>query len=223
MRTGEHGETSLEQAMRGDPTTPVIIAASGATVDWDQEVTSRWAEAFQRNRAAYFPDFLEPRFGELVRQVCSAARFEEQFVEGVGGRMIEASNRASGMLALALRNRPLLEWLSKVAGRGELRSVAGSVARIGAGSRHELDWHDDRLEGRRLAITIDLSTEAFEGGEFIMRAKGTDTVCYRHRPARFGSALIFHVGRELEHRVLPVTSGGPRTTFSGWFLARDIR
>jgi hypothetical protein len=199
-----------------------MISASGASVDWHHDTISWWTDQFQRSRAAYFPVFLEPRFGELLRQVCSAADFEEQFVEGVGKRMIEVSKRASGMLSLALRDRPLLEWLSQVAGRGELRSASGSIARLGAGGSHRLDWHDDRLESRRLAITIDLSTEAFEGGEFNMRAKGSETICYRHTPARFGSALIFHVDRQLEHRVSPVTAGGPRTTFSGWFLAQDL-
>jgi hypothetical protein len=33
-----------------------------------------------------------------------------------------------------------------------------------------------------------------------------------------GTALVFEVRPQLEHRVLPLTAGGPRRVFTGWFI-----
>jgi hypothetical protein len=198
---------------------PILLGPGGAIVDDDPQVADLWSAQFGLQHAAYFPDFLNPDLGDIITKICQSASFAAEYVCGVGDRQIEVSDRAGAALSLALRDRPLLAWLSRVAGRGDVTTASGSVARLAAGTADALDWHDDRVEGRRLAITIDLSTQVFEGGAFEMRRKGCGDPLFVHTPSRFGSALIFQVRSDLEHRVLPVTSGGPRTTFSGWFLA----
>jgi hypothetical protein len=52
-----------------------------------------------------------------------------------------------------------------------------------------------------------------------MRRKGESGICWRHHHASPGEALVFEVSPALEHRVTPLTAGGPRTIFAGWFLA----
>ena len=59
----------------------------------------------------------------------------------------------------------------------------------------------------------------YEGGAFEMRRKGTEDLLMRHIHRDMGTALIFQVGAELEHRVCSVIAGGPRRVFAGWFLA----
>lgn len=198
---------------------PIILSPGGAIVDHDPQAADLWSAQFGLQHAAYFPDFLSGGLGDMIAKICESATFDREYVEGVGDRQIEISDRAGAVLSLALRDRTLLAWLSRVAGQGDVTTASGSVARLAAGTAEALDWHDDRVEGRRLAITIDLSTQAFEGGTFEMRRKSSGEVVFAHTPSRFGSALIFQVRSDLEHRVLPVTAGGPRTTFSGWFLA----
>ncbi len=41
----------------------------------------------------------------------------------------------------------------------------------------------------------------------------------QHIHCDLGTALFFRLAAELEHRVLPVTAGGQRRVFAGWFLA----
>jgi hypothetical protein len=42
-------------------------------------------------------------------------------------------------------------------------------------------------------------------------------ITFRHDTP--GTALIFEVSKRCEHRLHPLTSGGPRRVFTGWFLA----
>jgi hypothetical protein len=88
---------------------------------------------------------------------------------------------------------------------------------------HRFNWHDDLPENptRRIGITINLSENPYEGGLFELRKKKTQQILTRHRHEKPGSALIFDVSDALEHRVWPVTSGGPRRIFAGWFLVGD--
>ena len=127
------------------------------------------------------------------------------------------------MLNLALNRPALLRWLETATGCGPLTDIAGGVAQTLARPGDELVWHDDFSagEGRRLAIVIDLSTEAYAGGAFQLRYRDGAAI-FEHRYQRPGSALIFGVGPALEHRVLPLRSGGPRRVFAGWARAGGV-
>ena len=95
---------------------------------------------------------------------------------------------------------------------GESGHVLRSTPAVG----EELGWHDDLNEpDRRLAITVDLLGQPYSGGEFQLR-RGSD-VTFRHRHAEAGGAVLFAIGRDLSHRVTPVTSGAQRLVYAGWF------
>ena len=84
-----------------------------------------------------------------------------------------------------------------------------------------LDWHDDLHDtSRRLAIIVNLSDRPFAGGQFQLRRKGESELLLRHNHPQAGSVLIVAVRPELEHRVTPVSDGGPRRIYAGWFLTQ---
>ncbi len=188
-------------------------------VDNDPAVVEAWRSAFAHERAVHVPNMLDPDLGDRLRGLSAEASFIRQDVDGIGVREIERHDRVGAALWLSLSRPSLLAWLSKVAGCGELRSATGALTRMSAGAGHALGWHDDLTkDDRRLAIVVNLSTQRYQGGVFELREKASETVLYRHVHAEFGSALIFHVARNLEHCVSPVTGGGPRVVFSGWFM-----
>jgi hypothetical protein len=198
---------------------PIQVSPLETLVDNDLGVVETWRLAFAHRRAVYFPDILDPVLGSQLRRLSAEAQFIRQEVDRIGVRDVERHDRVSGALWLSLSRPPLLSWLSHVAGCGELRTATGVLARMSAGAGHTLGWHDDLTkDDRRLAVVVNLSTEDYQGGVFELREKGSETILYRHVHAGFGSALIFHVARDLEHRVSPVTSGGPRLVFAGWFM-----
>ncbi len=180
------------------------------------------ARQFARQRALYIPDALAPDLLATLMKICARASFVGNDVKHLGHRRIEHPEIAGKALSLTLTRAPLLRWVERVTGCAPIGRAEGRVAQFDPGSGDALDWHDDRDDqGRRLAITIDLSADSYSGGLFELRAKATGEMLIAHHHPSPGSALIFEVSPRLEHRVRPVESGGPRRNFAGWFLAPD--
>jgi hypothetical protein len=197
---------------------PISVGSQGTEVRGDP---ADFAESFKRHRAIAFSDMIDPAFFRQLLQLCGRAQFVTDLETDIAQRQRETPGIAGGALALALKRNDLLRWLEKATGCEPLHSTFGRVMQIVPGGAHRLDWHDDLPEDptRRLGITINLSENAYEGGLFEIRVKKTRQVLARHRHEMPGSVLIFDVSDELEHRVWPITAGGPRRIFTGWFLA----
>lgn len=132
---------------------------------------------------------------------------------------MESPGRAGDGLTLALQRPELYHCLDQITGCGPFDDAQGHVARHEAGDDKALDWHDDTADRRRrLAITINLDDRPYTGGLFELRARVSREPAFRHTHSEVGEALIFKVSRAFEHRLTPVTGGGPRTVFAGWFL-----
>jgi hypothetical protein len=156
-------------------------------------------------------------------RLCREGGFEPDEVAGLGHREIENPQRAGRTISLALKRAELIDWIERATGCGPLETVEGRVVRARANNHDQLLWHDDLDNARRrLAITINLSEHSYEGGVFELREKRSHTLLASHRHIEAGTALIFDVAYDIEHRVLPVTSGGPRCVYTGWFFRRGL-
>lgn len=177
---------------------------------------------FAGTRTLECREALDPALLALVMRQLDQGDFEPQHVEKIGHREIESGSRAGAGLMLALKRRNLLDWLERVTGCGPLGAVTGVVTQARAGATHQLGWHDDREDIRRkLAVTINLGTAPYEGGLFEIRRKITREPLFEHRHTEPGTALIFQVSPDIQHRIHPITAGGPRRIFAGWFLAAE--
>lgn len=156
---------------------------------------------------------------QLLAPIWSSASFAPSPVDRVGLRSVETPGHAGAALCLALARPEVLRSIGALLGGPALTGVAGGIAQFAAGAGTRLDWHDDLVEPeRRLAITINLGTTPYGGGAFEFRDLKSGALPFRHVHATPGEALLFPIGAGLQHRVLPVTEGGPRTVFAGWFL-----
>ena len=195
---------------------PFVIGAERTQVHGDGGAS---AESFVRCRAMVCPQALDPLLLATLLKVCRTAHFATDPVDRVGHREIEIPHLAGAALTLALRRSNLIRWIEETTQCGPLGSIDGRLAQIRPAAGHHFRWHDDlNHPGRRLGITIDLSERPYEGGLFELRRAKTGEVLLRFRHAAPGSALIFEVSPGLHHRVLPLTSGGPRRVYAGWFL-----
>ncbi len=181
-----------------------------------------YAPIFARHRALVCGDLIEPDFLDKLIARCRDGGFVADTVARLGSREIEVPPRVGSILTLALSRPPLLRWLEAVTGCGPLARADGRVVQARANGVDALDWHDDRGDpARRLAITIDLSDSDYDGGLFELREVASQRPLATHRHDRPGSALIFDVADDIEHRVLPVARGGPRRVYTGWFLGTE--
>jgi hypothetical protein len=179
------------------------------------------AGEFSKHRVIACAGAIEPGLLASLMRLCREGSFEPDEVVGLGHREVEKPQRAGGTLSLALKRAELIDWIERATGCGPLGAVEGRLVRARANNMDQLLWHDDLDDPRRrLAITINLSERAYEGGVFELREKRSEKLLATHLHAEPGTALIFDVAYDIEHRVLPVTSGGPRCVYTGWFFRR---
>lgn len=199
-------------------TAPFVISASTTRLHLPPE---RLAAGFAQTPALACRDILDADLLDRVRDLCRRARFLVDVVPDVGVREVETPPVAGATLTVLLQRPELRDWIRRATGTAPLGQVKGSVAQSRPSGGQQLDWHDDGEAAgtdRLLAITVNLGDEPFAGGAFELRSRRTGAIV-RFQHDRPGSALIFAVRPDLEHRVLPVTDGGPRRVFGGWFLA----
>jgi hypothetical protein len=159
--------------------------------------------------------------GRMLREVISevaAAPFETADDADIARESrMDASPVLSRLVFLA--NDPqMVAFVREVTGCVDIGHFMGRVYRFEANSDHFDSWHSDAVGRRRAALSLNLSEGPIEGGDLLIRPKGSaepPPTPY----GRPGDALLFRVSEHLEHRVLPVRSSMPRTAFVGWYSA----
>lgn len=189
---------------------PFTIGVSETLIHDQEEVV----DSFSKHHAFHCASSLDPALIKLLSKICEQAQFVPDTLK-VGLRELETPNLAGNTLTLALNRTNFLRWLEVVTRCDTLDSVSGYVTQMSPENGH-LTWHSDLNDlRRRLAITINLSPQPYEGGEFELRNKATGEVL-RHKHEELGSVLVFAIEAGIEHRVLPVISG-QRLVYAGWF------
>ena len=199
----------------------ICVGATRTTFPGDREAARA---DFARTHALHLAQLFEPAFLKALLRLSASTQFKPGS-DAPGFREVEASPQPAGRVMNLALNRPeLLRWLEDVTGCGHLNAFEGRLVQTLNRPGDLLLWHDDQrtTEGRRLALVVDLSTESYEGGEFQIRHKGGENL-FEHHYERAGSALIFEVNSTLEHRVLPLSAGGPRRVFAGWAFAGEVQ
>lgn len=193
----------------------------------DQMGISQFADAsayrreFDETSALLLGGVFAPELLGKLMSRAAAASFVEDDVERIGTREIEAPQRVGGTISVLLARSALLIWLEAATGLAPLRAVAGRLVQTRANGRDALGWHDDSQGDtgtRLLAVVINLSDAPYDGGRFDLRRVGSAEPIISHRHDRPGSMMVFAVSKGLEHRVTPLTAGGPRRVYAGWFL-----
>jgi 2OG-Fe(II) oxygenase superfamily len=180
-----------------------------------------WRDVFAGPQALVLEGVIAPEFCTKLEHRAAATSFIDDDVPDIGTRRVESPQRVGAALSLLLARPALLRWLEEATGIGPLRATAGRLVETHANGRDALNWHSDMgTEGRMLGVVINLSDQPFVGGRFDMRVAGAAELHFSYQHDSPGSMLIFAVNNQLEHRVTPLISGGPRRVYAGWFLSR---
>jgi hypothetical protein len=192
------------------------IGAAGTDILCDP---APWAARFAAERAIVCRDIFEPALLDRIRAAARCTQFRIDRISGLGTRQAEAPQRVGGILNLLLQRTNLFRWLEAVTGHSDISLAEGRLHQTCAGAGEGLDWHDDLIDPCRvLGITINFTEAIYSGGRFELRTPAAPDEIWAFDHNRLGTALIFDIGRDLEHRLLPVVSGGPRRVFAGWFI-----
>ena len=178
-----------------------------------------WAACFAEQRAIVCRDIFEPALFDRLFAAARGTQFREDHVAELGTREVEDPQRVGGMINVVLSRPSLFRWLEAVTGRIGLAGAEGRLVQTRAGGGDALEWHNDLQQARRaLGITISFTDAVYDGALFEMRRVDDPASARSFAHARAGTALIFDLGSDIEHRVHPLSSGGPRRVFTGWFM-----
>ena len=181
----------------------------------DAATTTAVRDAFARSGGAVFHDVLDPDLLQHLIERSGKAAFRQVDMQEHGVRGNDLSVAASLPFCTLLARAAFLRWLEAISGCEPVTNIEGHLAQMIVGNH--VEWHRDTGSGnRRLAMVLNLTTDAYEGGRFELRRKSTREPMLAYHANMAGSLAIFPVTRDFQHRVTRITSGGPRTIFSAW-------
>jgi hypothetical protein len=174
---------------------------------------------FDRHHWLKLPKLLTaPTLSDVRRQLASAA-FVEVRHTNVTPPSIDVCmepNALSAMLELFCNDPVVLGAVEALTGCAPLVRFDGFVYRLAPGGGHHHNWHNDVLQGRRVAMSINLEVRPYEGGKLLIRARHTECVLAEVENTGPGDAVLFRIDPALQHRATTVTQG-TKTAFAGWF------
>ena len=140
---------------------------------------------------------------------------------------MEASEPLACMFFFLLNQPRLFEAMAEFTGCATpILYFEGRSFKLLPGGGHFDSWHSDsdRARKRLYGLSINLSREPFEGGNFRIRNRKTGEVLRAVTTSRFGDACLFRIHDSLEHKVSAVRGEAPRCCYAGWFTGtRDYR
>jgi hypothetical protein len=176
-------------------------------------------QAFERQHWIRLPAFLDAALLRRVDRALANTQFTEVRHDTVaaGSSDLRAIGAAVSELLVLLCNDPIvLRAVEDISGYAPLTRFNGSIYRMVPEMRHRQGWHDDLIDGRRVTLSVNVSTSSYAGGVLEIRDRTTGRMSAQICNGVRGDAVLFGLDPSLEHRVTAVTSG-VKTAFAGWF------
>jgi 2OG-Fe(II) oxygenase superfamily len=185
-----------------------------------EEELAELRASFEREHCVRMRSFLDPGlFDGIVRGV-ERARFYERSHGRIGLEGCMEANSTLATLLLAANDKRLFGVIREITGCGPIGCFDGRVYRLSPTSGHHDSWHSDVADNRMIAMSLNLSTEPYQGGVLQIRERDSEKVLHEEPSPDPGDAIIFRLGESLRHRVTAVDGDVARTAFAGWFKSR---
>lgn len=178
---------------------------------------------FDRHHWVRAPGMLEPELLRDIQARLARAEFVERIHTGVTPPSVDlcmVPNAAAALLELAFNDPAVLRAIEQITGCHPLTRFGGFVYRLSPGYGHEHQWHNDLVEGRRVAMSVNLGPGTYEGGLLELRDRASEEVLARLPNTVPGDALLFRIDAALQHRATAVTAG-VKTAFAGWYFTAE--
>jgi hypothetical protein len=161
--------------------------------------------------------FFQPRLLDELLPAVERSGFRPRAHGHIGTEDSMAAGGALAWLLLAANDPRLFELISEVTGCGAIGCFDGRVYRLDPARGHGDSWHSDVGDNRLVAMSVNLTTEPFDGGLLQIRDQLSGEVTAEVGGTAPGDAVIFRIAERLRHRVSQVKGDVPRIAFAGWF------
>ena len=191
----------------------------GIAFDDDVERVARLREHYQRRDWIRLPGLISEALLERVMRGIAGAQFQDFTHPDIkSNKELQLGDCAAlKLLELVMNNAQLFQFLNRITDCGHIGSFVGRIYRFDSQNGHHDAWHDDSGSHRRLALSLNLSSDLYEGGALVLRSKSQKGRVSTVRNTVLGDAIVFRIADSLEHRVSNVTGAHPKTAFAGWF------
>lgn len=135
--------------------------------------------------------------------------------------MIEQNSFLSLFFSILFNTNEFIDVMKKITGLALIQSCHGRIYKLDSSDDCFDNWHDDIKpdEGRLIGFSINLSTEIYNGGTFIIRHKATKEIYDSVKHDTWGSGHFFRIDKSLHHKVEKVKGKTPRIAYAGWFVS----
>lgn len=195
---------------------PVLQLTRHGPVWRDTHAVSRLRDAFSECQAAVLPALIEPALLARIHADIARATFREAAHGAIATELQMEANACLGLLQFLVNDPQLYRLIEDISGCRPLRMFLGRVYRRLPG-RHFDSWHGDLKEARQVGMSVNLSTDRYDGGVFELRESDTERPLASIANTGLGDAHVFRIAPALEHRVTGVLGVHPKTAFAGWF------
>jgi len=196
----------------------IQMAAAGTKCHLSEAGIEHIRRQFELGHCLVLRRFVEPRLLRIIQQQLAQLQFRERDYS-VGSDLAITRGPLLGALQVLLNDPQLFVQIRQLTGCRKIGKFVGRVYRMVPGRGHDFVWHDDFVQNRRLALTVNLSEKPFSGGLLQIRDHGSKRILHEIANTGPGDAVLFRVDPGLEHRITAVTGSLPKTALAGWFVA----
>lgn len=126
------------------------------------------------------------------------------------------------LLRFIINDQKLFQLVEQITGCNKIGSFTGRICTMKPNCGHRDAWHNDLVDNRMIAISVNLSTEIYDGGVLQIRNENTKEIVHEVANTGFGDAIIFKIDPSLNHRLTEIVGDASRTFFAGWFRSEPI-
>jgi hypothetical protein len=173
---------------------------------------------FEQHHCARLPGLLNGALLDRVQREIEAGEFFQRSDE-FRTELCMKPGRALALLAFLANDPDLFQLVREISGCDRIGSFRGRLYRMLPRSDHHDSWHGDLIEGRMVAMNINLGTVPYSGGVLEIREHRSKRAVQRVANTRAGDAVIFRIDPSLEHRVTTVEGAVPKTAYVGFFCS----
>ncbi len=197
----------------------IEFTSSGLKSQLSDEEFRKLVLEFQEKKHLYLPNFLDSALLSKIQSLVSGKERSGAFSKDVREFYEVEKVQLSALqfkLSLIFSEPSLITFVERITGKAGIEFTEVGIQRM-QGANHFIDWHCDNNGYRFSALSVNLSAEPYEGGDFQIKNISPERVLGSLHNQRAGDAHLFNIGPELRHRVTPVTSTTERRFINLWF------
>lgn len=204
----------------------VQVTKSGITVLYTDDEMEQMSVEFNRKHCIKLSKFFKEDFLCFIQEKINQCGefYEVNYpASGQDNPMLRLKDKKTEyLLRFIINDQKLFQFIEQITDCNKIGSFTGRICSMKPNLGHRDAWHNDLVDNRMIALSVNLSTEIYEGGILQIRDENTKEIVHEVANTGFGDAIIFKIDPSLNHRLTEVTGSVSRTFFAGWFRSEPI-